>query len=211
MKAPTLNKKKISVSQYSYVLIFAALFLAYFIVAGGFQGKLKWTGITNILRHSAVVGTLSLGMGLIIITGDIDLSVGAILGCTASFGSVLFNIMNLAAFPTWAVIVLTVLFCLVFGTLLGFINGALIGKVKLPAFIVTLATSLIYRSVSQYASRILSADVKGATANTYRLMTSPARDAMYGFGNGAVVTIPIPGIIFIVVALVVIYISTSNK
>lgn len=212
MKAPTLNKKKtFSIGQYSYIFIFVALFAAYFLVAGGLQGKLRWTGITNILRHSAVVGTLSLGMGMIIITGDIDLSVGAILGCTASFGTVLFNLMNLAEIPVAVIIILTVLFCLAFGTLLGFINGALIGKLKLPAFIVTLATSLIYRSVSQYASRILPADIKGATANTYRLMTSPARDAMYGFGNGAVFTLPIPGIIFLVVAAIMIYIATSTK
>ena len=56
-------------------------------------------------------------MGLIIITGDIDLSVGAILGCVASFGCLIFNLTDS--------ILLTLLFCLAFGTLLGFFNGAM--------------------------------------------------------------------------------------
>ena len=117
------KRQKFSISQYSYVLIFLALFILYYIVSHG----LKWTGITNILRHSAVVGVISLGMGIIIITGEIDLSVGAILACVASFGCVFFNVMNNAGLPVAVIFLLTVLFCLVSGTLLGLFNGILIG------------------------------------------------------------------------------------
>lgn len=98
------KRQKFSISQYSYVLIFLALFILYYIVNHG----LKWTGITNILRHSAVVGVISLGMGIIIITGEIDLSVGAILACVASFGCVLFNVMNNAGLPVAVIFLLTV-------------------------------------------------------------------------------------------------------
>mgnify|MGYP000404515450 CR=1 FL=1 len=97
------KRQKFSISQYSYVLIFLALFILYYIVNHG----LKWTGITNILRHSAVVGVISLGMGIIIITGEIDLSVGAILACVASFGCVLFNVMNNAGLPVAVIFLLT--------------------------------------------------------------------------------------------------------
>ena len=81
------RKKSLNLGQYSFVLIFAALFLIYFFVnfKGG-QSQLKWTGVTNILRHSAIVGLLSYGMAMIIITGDIDLSIGAILGCVMMIG-----------------------------------------------------------------------------------------------------------------------------
>ena len=57
------HRQKLSLSQYSYVIIFIVLFIAYYLISG----QLKWTGITNILRHSAVVGVISLGMGLVII------------------------------------------------------------------------------------------------------------------------------------------------
>ena len=55
------HRQKLSLAQYSYVIIFIVLFIAYYLISG----QLKWTGITNILRHSAVVGVISLGMGLI--------------------------------------------------------------------------------------------------------------------------------------------------
>ena len=206
------RKKNLNLGQYSFVLIFAALFLIYFLVN---KGNLKWTGVTNILRHSAIVGLLSYGMALIIITGDIDLSIGAILGCVSSFGCVIANIMLLQNMPTGIGVLVTVLFCLVSGTLLGFINGLLVGKAKLPAFIVTLATQLIFRSVSQYSSRILDAALKGATSNTYRVANGGIRDAMYAFGNGQVLkdslALPITGLIFLLIGVLLIYVTTSTK
>ncbi len=203
----TTRKTKIQLGQYIYIFIFIALFIVYYLVSG----QLKWTGVTNILRHSAVVGTISLGMGLIIITGDIDLSVGAILCCVSSFGCVLFNLMELAGAAPAVNFAVTVLFCLAAGIVLGLINGVLVGKVKLPAFIVTLATQLIYRSAAQYASRILPAEVKGISTNNYKMIQGAARDAMYSFGNGQVLTLPICGLIFVIIAVILIYVATSTK
>lgn len=210
------RKKNLNLGQYSFVLIFVALFLIYFFVnfKEG-QSQLKWTGVTNILRHSAIVGLLSYGMAMIIITGDIDLSIGAILGCVSSFGCVIANIMLAKEQTTFVGVLATVVFCLLGGTLLGFINGVLIGKVKLPAFIVTLATQLIYRSVAQYSSRILDPVFKGGTSNTYRVANGPIRDAMYSFGNGQILkeslALPITGIIFLLVGFLLIYVTTSTK
>lgn len=208
----TKRKKSLNLGQYSFVLIFAALFLIYFLVS---SGNLKWTGVTNILRHSAIVGLLSFGMALIIITGDIDLSIGAILGCVSSFGCVIANFMLNNAVSTGLGVLVTTLFCLVGGTLLGFINGILIGKVKLPAFIVTLATQLIFRSVAQYSSRILDPLLKGGSSNTYRVSNGGIRDAMYNFGNGQILkdslALPITGLIFVVIGILLIYVTTSTK
>ena len=97
------KKRSFSIGQYSYALIFIALFIVYYLVSS----SLTWTGVTNILRHSAVIGVISFGMGLVIITGDIDLSVGSMLGCVASFGCLIFNLTNS--------ILLTLLFCLAAG------------------------------------------------------------------------------------------------
>lgn len=210
------RKKNLNLGQYSFVLIFAALFLIYFLVnIKDGQSQLKWTGVTNILRHSAIVGLLSYGMALIIITGDIDLSVGAILGCVSSFGCVIANMMLNNGVSTPVGVLVTVAFCLVAGTVLGFLNGLLIGKVKLPAFIVTLATQLIFRSVAQYSSRILDPLLKGGSSNTYRVTNGGIRDAMYSFGNGQVLkdslALPITGLIFVVIGIILIYITTSTK
>ena len=77
-------------SGYSFVFIFAAIFLAYFIV----NSSLTWVGVTNILRHSAVIGIIALGMGLVVITGQIDLSVGSMLAFVGGFTVMAFNVTN---------------------------------------------------------------------------------------------------------------------
>ena len=142
------SKKSLNLGQYAYVLIFAALFIFYYVRSG----SLTVTAVTNILKHATIAGILSYGMALIIITGDIDLSVGATMCAVASFGCVFANFLTSKGLPVGLGVLLTVLFCLAGGTLLGFLNGILIGKAKLPAFIVTLATSLIFRSVAKYSA-----------------------------------------------------------
>ena len=194
-----MNKKRISLGRYLYVFIFIALFIVYYLVSS----SLTWTGITNILRHSAVIGLISFGMGMVIVTGDIDLSVGSMLSFVASFGCIVFNLTNS--------ILLTTLFCIVCGTLLGFLNGMMIGKAGMPAFIATLATQLIFRSVAQYTCNSLSNDIKGVPGNTFKMLTTPARDAMYGFGNGKILTLPTCGVIFLILAIFMVYMTTSTK
>lgn len=202
------RKKSLNLGQYVFVLIFAALFIAFVL----FADNLSWTGVTNILRHSAVVGLLSYGMGMIIITGDIDLSVGSMLCCVASFACAIANLLMGTSLPPVVSLILTILFCLVAGALLGFLNGILIGKVKLPAFIVTLATSLIFRSSAKYAWSFLSKEISGSSSLGYSMPKGTfIRETMFTFGNGHVLTIPNVGLVFIAIGLVLIFVTTSTK
>ena len=211
------RKKSLNLGQYAYVLIFAALFLFYYLRSDG----LTVTAVTNILKHAAIAGILSYGMAMIIITGDIDLSVGAILCCVASFGCVFANYLLTKGISPGLGVLLTILFCLIGGTLLGFLNGILIGKAKLPAFIVTLATSLIFRSVAKYSATdaITKAAIRGEAANTYAMNRSPdmpnIREIMYEFGQLRLfkdsIKLPILGLIFILIGIILIYITTSTK
>ena len=72
-KKPGLNKKGIAawINNYSFILIALAIFIAYLFIN---HGATTWSGVMNILRHSAVVGIMAFGMGLVIITGGIDLT-----------------------------------------------------------------------------------------------------------------------------------------
>ena len=54
----------------SYIIVFVAIFIVYALTTNG----LTWSGMMNVFRHSAVIGIIGLGMGLICITGEIDLS-----------------------------------------------------------------------------------------------------------------------------------------
>lgn len=192
------SKKTISVgklaSNYIYVLIFLAIFVAYLIIN---QGATTWSGVMNILRHSSVVGILSFGMGLVIITGGIDLSVGSMLSLVGGLTVVVFN-------NTHSVL-LTLLFALAAGTVCGLINGLFIGVAKMPAFIVTLATMLIYRSIAQFYLRTMGLSIYSMDAST------STYGAIYGFGQAKVATVPVVGIALLVITAVMVYVSTMTK
>lgn len=180
---------------YSFILIWACILVAYLIIN---WGATTLNGVMNILRHSAVVGIMSFGMGLVIITSGIDLSVGSMLSLIGGIGVVTFNATNS--------IFVTLLAVLAMGALLGFFNGLLIGKVKMPPFIVTLATMLIYRSLAQYYLRTLKLSIYNMDGGL------SSYDPFYSFGQYKVAGIlPMAGLILIIVTAIMVFISTSTK
>ncbi len=186
--------------EYSYILVFIVIFIAYAFSTNG----LTWSGVMNILRHSAVIGTIGIGMGLICLTGEIDLSVGSMVALDAGFSVMIFNITDN--------IFLVLLFALAFGALCGLINGVMVGLIEMPAFIVTLATMLIYRSLAQYFCQHVDKALIGGGSSVYRMSNDlSSYQTLYNFGNGKVATIPIVGFILIAVTLIFVYITTSTK
>jgi len=101
---------------------------------------LSLPSLMNLIKSSVFIGVIALGMSLVIISGNIDLSVGSILGLTAAVGVVVFN----SSYN----IFLTLIVCLGLGTLLGIFNGIFVGVAKVASFIVTLATLTAYRSIT---------------------------------------------------------------
>ena len=197
MNTTKRNNRSITkiLGNYSFVLIFACILIAYLIINAG---ATTLNGVMNILRHSAVVGIMAFGMGLVIITGGIDLSVGSMLSLIGGIGVVVFNAKNS--------IILTLLAVLAVGALLGFFNGILIGKVKMPPFIVTLATMLIYRSVAQYYLRTLRLSIYNMDG------TLSAYDPFYKVGQYKVAgLIPMAGVILILVTVLMVFMSTNTK
>lgn len=93
----------------------------------------KAVTISTILQQIAIVGILGCAQSLVVLTAGIDLSVGAI----AVFSSVL---MGQFTFRYGIPAPISILLGLAFGTGMGFINGWLVARVKLPPFIVTLGT-----------------------------------------------------------------------
>ncbi len=118
------------------VWAFAALIIIYifFTLMGKNFSSVSTT--LNILASSYYVGFLALGVTFVIITGGIDLSLGALMMCSALIGGELYRDHGL---PLWICLVAMVSF----GTLVGLANGLLITKLKLPPFIATLGTMMI--------------------------------------------------------------------
>lgn len=181
-------------SGYNFVFIFLGILIAYLVINGS---QTTWTTITNIFLHSAILGTVALGMGLVILTGDIDLSVGSSFVLAGGLTIVFFNNVNS--------IILALLCALALGGAFGFINGFLIGKFRMPPFIVTLATMLIYRSLSQYMMNEM-----GETRYSIDASLSQYR-ALFNFGNGNFLTISYLAIVFLLVAVLLIYVTTSTR
>jgi len=99
----------------------------------------------NISRQITTIGIVSVGMTMVIITGGIDLSVGAIL-------SFAINIGGLGISLGWPIPVVY-LVMIGLGLLLGFINGFLVTRIAVPALIITLGTMNIYRGITMVITR----------------------------------------------------------
>ena len=127
----------------------------------GSVGELMLSLLTNwlnILRNNAPVGIIALGMTVVIISGGIDLSVGSTLVAVGAMvmmvvdGSAtgLLAGMGITGVPAY---IIAIAVGLVFGALLGWLNGVLIAHGKLPPFIATLGTMQIFRSVTQHLTQ----------------------------------------------------------
>ena len=104
---------------------------------------LSQANLTNMANVIGLFGVFSLGLGLVIITGGIDLSVGSMCALTGIVLSMALTEWKWA----WPVAVLVVA---LIPMTLGWAQGALITRVKMQPFIVTLCGLLLYRGIARY-------------------------------------------------------------
>ncbi len=96
--------------------------------------------ISNLIRQTAIVGVLAIGMVFVIISAEIDLSVGSMMGLLGGIAAILDVWFH---FP----ILFTILITVVSGLVLGLFNGWWVAYQKVPSFIVTLAGMLAFRGI----------------------------------------------------------------
>ena len=97
------------------------------------------TNLASVVRQTATINIMALGMTLVIVSGGIDLSVGAIL----AFSGVMGTMAMAQGLPVWV----GMLVGLFFGLLWGLVNGVLTTALRIPPFIVTLGTMGIARGL----------------------------------------------------------------
>ena len=147
---------------------------------------LKASNIVNVIRLVSINGIIAMGMTFVVLTGGVDLSVGAIVGVVAVSVAMLFQ-RNVP-------IALAVAVGLVIGAVLGAINGLGVTKGKLAPFIMTLGSLTALQGVSLYLAN-------GSPQNW--------RDTGIDFkflGQGTLLGIPVPVYIFAVVFLISLYV-----
>ncbi len=123
-----------------------ALFL-FFCVAG--PGFATTNTVVSILDSSYYIGLMAIGMTFVIITGGIDLSVGAVMICAALVAGTMHDKMGL---PMW----LSLIVAVAVGTIFGLANGFMVSVMKIPAFIATLGTMMVARGLGSIVTATAS-------------------------------------------------------
>lgn len=99
-------------------------------------------GWRDLLLTPSILVLVAVGQAIVIITRNVDLSVGSVMGLTAYLTGRLF--IDIPGIP----IILVVLAAVLFGGVLGLINGALVAFAKVPAMVITLGTLYAYRGIN---------------------------------------------------------------
>ncbi|MGP8313121.1 sugar ABC transporter permease [Enterocloster aldenensis] len=107
---------------------------------------LSFGNVSNLLMQGATCSIISITMCLIIITCNADLSAGRFLGMLCMVAAMLQ--VNMPQIPSWAVLILVY----VISIAIGLWHGIWVGYLKLPAFIITLATQLVFLGINQLIS-----------------------------------------------------------
>lgn len=147
------------------------------------------TNLSSVVRQTAVINIMALGMTMVIITGGIDLSVGSILALAGCLGTLTMT----SGWPVGAGIVVGVLM----GCLAGLLNGFLTTRLRINPFIVTLGTLLIIRGMALILTNGM-----------------PVQNVPKGFsflGEGSVGPVPFVLILLLMIAVVVHIILEHTK
>ena len=169
------------------VIVFSLLSPNYFTV-GNFL---------TMATHVAIFGILAVGMLLVILNGGIDLSVGSTLGLSGVVAGFLMQGVTLQAFgvvlypPVWVVAILT---CAL-GAFVGAVNGVLVARFKVPAFVATLGVMYVARGAALLMTNGL----------TYNNMAGRAELGNTGFdwlGFNRLFGVPIGVVVLAVIAII---------
>lgn len=161
--------RRLIVSEYFVLLLTVVLFL----VLWPFIPRLASTqNLANILSNVWPLLAIAVGQTLVLITAGIDLSQIAVIGLTSTLGGMLMTtVANPVLFgqtPLWGVLLtegggllsgspvavpVALLVMLIVAALIGYMNGWLIAKAKVPAFIMTLVSLIFFSSLAVYLTR----------------------------------------------------------
>lgn len=125
-----------SLRAYTMLAALVALWIIFYYQTEG--TFLTARNLSNLMRQTAVTGILAVGMLMVIVAGQIDLSVGSIVGLTGGIAAMVQNAMGLGLAPS-------LLGGVGVGLAIGALQGGLVAYANIPAFIVTLGGLLAWR------------------------------------------------------------------
>ncbi|HXU08815.1 MAG TPA: ABC transporter permease [Blastocatellia bacterium] len=145
---------------------------------------LSAANMQNMARLIGTFGIFSIGVGIVIITGGIDLSVGSIFALLGILLSIMLTDRHWPAALAVAVV-------LGLGAVIGLLHGVLITRLRLQPFIVTLCGLLLYRGIARY---VAEDSTKGFGSQGF--------DWLRRFATGSVLSVPMPFVLLIIVGTI---------
>ncbi|MDQ2764015.1 MAG: ABC transporter permease [Pseudomonadota bacterium] len=171
-----------------------AIIIAFSILSPNY---LTVSNLLTMASHVALFGILAVGMLLVILNGGIDLSVGSTLGLAGVVAGFLMQGVTLTMFgvvlfpPVWVVAVLA---CAL-GAFIGLINGVLIARFKVPAFVATLGVMYMVRGVALLMTN-------GLTYNNLGGRPELGNTGFDWLGFNRLLGVPIGVVVMVVIALI---------
>jgi simple sugar transport system permease protein len=128
------------------------IFIFFLAVAPSFR---SWESFFTVLYQSSTIGIVAVGVGLLMIGGEFDLSAGVIVS-TAGLVNALFC-WDLGV-NLWVGALLSLIFCL----LIGFLNGFLVMKTGIPSFLITLGTFFVLQGANLGVTKLVTGAVSSS-------------------------------------------------
>ncbi|HHL2500268.1 TPA: xylose ABC transporter permease XylH [Yersinia enterocolitica] len=173
-KKPLFRLKSVNLQVFVMLAAIAVIMLFFTFTTEG--AYLSARNISNLLRQTAITGILAVGMVFVIISAEIDLSVGSMMGLLGGAAAI---------FDVWLgwPLPLTIVVTLGLGLVLGAWNGWWVAYRKVPSFIVTLAGMLAFRGI---LIGITNGTTVSPTSNAMSQIGQSYLPNGLGFGIGAI-------------------------
>ncbi|AWI11215.1 MULTISPECIES: multiple monosaccharide ABC transporter permease [Bacillaceae] len=181
-------KKIISnnVRQFGMVIALVVIAILFQFLTGGVL--LTPLNITNIIMQNSYIILLAFGMLIVIITGEIDLSVGSVVAFVGAISGILLVNQDLP-------VIVGIFLSLLIGAAIGAFNGFWVAYVRIPAFIVTLASMLIFRGLTLVA---LNGQTIAPFPDSFRSLSTAFIPDIFNGGDLHILTILVGALLTIV-------------
>ncbi|UOQ49260.1 sugar ABC transporter permease [Gracilibacillus caseinilyticus] len=190
-----LNLFRNNIREYGMIIALVLITGLFFILTEGIN--LKPLNLTNLILQNGFILVLAVGMVLVIITGNIDLSVGSIVAFIGAIAGVLIINMDV---PVWLAVVIAI----AAGALIGVWQGFWISYVGIPSFIVTLAGMLIFRGLTLW---LLDGQSLAPFPDSFQKISSGFVPDLFGGGDFHIFTM----VLSVALSLVLIYLEFTKR
>lgn len=196
-----LTQIRLKLAEFPEAVAFISFLLIFAFFSFANENFFTPISVSNILTFGSITGIVVIGVAMLMISGEFDLSVGS----TFAVASYVFALSLNAGIAPVASLVLA----LVVSAILGLINGLIVVYTRIPSFIATLGTMLAYRGIARAIGQGKFATYKGERPLLFDILNGPLDTLNHLFERPAIFRVSI--IWFIIIALFMTYVLLRTR